>query len=400
MRKKENDFDDLIYKKITEINNILVQFPLLGNLSLVNGDAGILMYFVNHFHVFQDELSLSKIDSLVNQTYETISLKKVNNFDFATGLLGCLWVYRYADNKNVVELPENLIDKSLEDELFEIFIMALRNGNYDLFYGAVGLAVYLLSCKQNKEKELAEIVQTLSSIAIKSNEGIYWEDKLFNNTNSDSSVIIGLAHGIPSIITILSLIHHKGVEKKLCEDLIVGATKFMLSKKYNKDESCLYPSKILDGTNLIPSRLSWCYGDLGVARSLWLAGKALKKDNWKNEAINIMLLVSNKTDLESTGIVDAGFCHGTCGLAHIYHKFYLETKIEKFNEMRLFWLDQTFKMAKWEDGLLGYKSYQGEKGWINDHTFLEGLTGIGLVLLGFLSKDTEDLNWDRCLLLS
>ena len=58
-------------------------------------------------------------------------------------------------------------------------------------------------------------------------------------------------------------------------------------------------------------------------------------------------------------------------------------------------------MAKWPDGLVGYKSYQGDKKvWVKDHSLLEGLAGIGMVLLGFLEDDTEKMNWDRCFLVS
>ena len=55
-------------------------------------------------------------------------------------------------------------------------------------------------------------------------------------------------------------------------------------------------------------------------------------------------------------------------------------------------------MARFEDGLAGYKAWQGENGWMNQHGILEGIAGIGLVLLSHLSN--EEPSWDRSFLLS
>ena len=44
-------------------------------------------------------------------------------------------------------------------------------------------------------------------------------------------------------------------------------------------------------------------------------------------------------------------------------------------------------MAKFEDGLAGYKKYRMEEygGWTNDYGFLEGVSGIGLALISAVS---------------
>ena len=320
-----------VVNKLDEIRELLLTIPSVDYLSLASGDSGILLFFVNYYRLFQDDKSLIRIEYLANETHKIILEKRFKTPDFGTGLLGCLWSYRFADNENVLSLPDDFIDKSLEDELFDIFYSGLKEGNYDLFYGATGLSVYLLSCKSNKNVELAHIVRELSKVAVNDSDGIYWEDKLFNITQSKSSVIIGLAHGIPSIITILSIIYEKGIEQDLCFKLVSGSIKWMLSKKYKEKNVSLFPSNILDNTKYLPSRLSWCYGDLGVATSLWKAGNTFDNELWKNEAIEIMLLCSNRIDLKENAVVDAGFCHGTSGIAHIFNRFYLDTKIEKFN---------------------------------------------------------------------
>ncbi len=55
-------------------------------------------------------------------------------------------------------------------------------------------------------------------------------------------------------------------------------------------------------------------------------------------------------------------------------------------------------MAKFEDGLAGYKAWQGQDGWCKEYGLLEGISGIGLVLLNFLSNESKNMNWDNCFL--
>ncbi len=57
-------------------------------------------------------------------------------------------------------------------------------------------------------------------------------------------------------------------------------------------------------------------------------------------------------------------------------------------------------MAIFKDGFCGYKKYRAEEhgGWIPEAGLLEGIAGIGLILISIVS-DIEP-KWDRCLLLS
>ncbi len=64
-----------------------------------------------------------------------------------------------------------------------------------------------------------------------------------------------------------------------------------------------------------------------------------------------------------------------------------------------YWIGQTLSLAKFEDGLAGYKTWQGaERGFRNEYGLLEGIAGIGLALTSY-TYETEP-TWDECLLLS
>ncbi len=77
---------------------------------------------------------------------------------------------------------------------------------------------------------------------------------------------------------------------------------------------------------------------------------------------------------------------------------YQFTSLVLFAETANYWLMVTFEMAKFEDGLAGFKTYKGHLNtWENNYGFLEGITGIGLGLISATSDKYD--SWDSLLLL-
>jgi hypothetical protein len=60
---------------------------------------------------------------------------------------------------------------------------------------------------------------------------------------------------------------------------------------------------------------------------------------------------------------------------------YNYTLIEEFKSASIYWFDQTLKMAEFNDGFAGYKSYFGSDNWLNRVGILEGIAGVGLSLI-------------------
>lgn len=210
-----------------------------------------------------------------------------------------------------------------------------------------------------------------------------------------------MSHGISSIIAVLSKLYKKDIEKKKTKIMIEGAVNYLLQQKLPHHQYIsIFPNLALESMDtLYPSRLAWCYGDLGISVAIWHASQALNNKEWEKEAVNILLHTAKRRDLKENGVVDAGLCHGAAGIAHIFNRMYGYTGIEELKETSDYWFDQTLKMARFEDGLAGFKAWQGEdKGWLNEAGLLEGIAGIGLALISAVS-DIEPA-WDECLLLS
>jgi len=321
---------------------------------------------------------------------------------FSEGIPGNIWLLNYLIEKNLIEDLLPTIKEEVEDLLFLNSKNFNQITNYDFLHGSLGLLFVANSCEKLLGKKFVTNLTTNLLKGLKSNErGNYYNNWLsvfeVNKRVADNTDInLSLSHGLPSLVIVLSKINIP--ESK---EIVGNILKLIKSYKSTTDTLSLYPSVVKVGHEIeYKSRLAWCYGDIGVAFAFWQAGKIFNNEEWEEEAIQIMLHASKRINLKENLVVDAALCHGTSGLAHIFNRFYKETGIQEFDKTRRYWLEQTFIKLEGENNLENFKSFHGIKGWCLDDSLLDGTTGIGLAMLGFLTEDIEDLNWDKCLLLS
>lgn len=360
------------------------------NLYSTNGGQLLFQYLTAKLKVKNSsEFENSLTDFLKN-------FDKTDNVSFSSGVSGNLWLINYFIEEGIID--DLLLDiKEQVKSVLQYVDEFNKQGNYDFLHGSLGLLFVSNYCRKllgdnfvkTRIDSVLEGVQT-------SEKGFYFNNWMgvYKNIDITKSINFSLSHGLASAVIVLS-------KNKEGKEAVKGILKYIKTyKSKNKDTLSLYPSVVEKGKKIeYNSRLAWCYGDLGIAIAFWQAGKLLSNELWKKEAIEIMIHASTRTDLKKNKIVDAGFCHGTSGIAHIFNRFYKETKLEIFNKARKYWLEQTFIILK-ENKVENFKSWQGDNGWVKDNGLLEGVSGVGLVLLGFLTNEISDLNWDKCVLLN
>lgn len=329
--------------------------------------------------------------------------QECNKLTFCEGIPGNIWLLNHLVQKDVLE---NLLS-TIKEEIKELLSKSVKSfnkiANYDFLHGSLGLLFMANSCKEILGDHFVISLTEDCLKGLKSNErGSYYGNWLsvfeVNKRLGDKATDINfsLAHGLPSIVIILSKIN-TSTSKMVIENIL----KLIKSYKSLTNTLSLYPDVVRKNYEIkYKSRLAWCYGDIGVAFAFWKAGKVFNNEEWKEEAVEIMLHASKRKNLKENLVVDAAFCHGTSGLAHIFNRFYKETRIQEFDDARWYWLEQTFVKLEGENNLNNFKSFRGVKGWVSDASLLTGVTGVGLAMLGFLTDDLEDLSWDECLLLS
>jgi hypothetical protein len=154
----------------------------------------------------------------------------------------------------------------------------------------------------------------------------------------------------------------------------------------------------------VQSRLGWCYGDLGPALPLLHAAQALGRDDWRSQALAVARHASQRTSENGNlsrhtlhGWLDTGFCHGTAGIAHIFHRFYHVSHLPEFRSSAQYWLELRLPPLPAHQGIAGYvqlsfDAKRESKLTVENTALLGGYqSGTGLAFLS--AAATTGLGW-------
>jgi len=391
-------------EKIDEIANIVaIEGLSMPAYNLMSGTSGIVLFLSEYADITQNVKYEDVAGEILERTIDLV-YKHEPIFPYAGGLAGVGFLFSWLEEKRDLS---DIITKEIDDYLTIGAVKEMEKSHYDFLHGLMGIAYYFI--------HRAKITKTIAPILY--NVVDYLQETARYNTEKnelkwrklkDDGIIeynTSLSHGMASIIALLSklyLLHDANLSEKV-KPLIIGSVNYILNQEIDRNIYGSYYSYLaIESENSIRgSRLAWCYGDLGIATTLYQAGVALGQQNWINKSIEILTFAAmNRRDLGKNMVMDAGLCHGTSGIGHIFYRMWWSTKLPEFKDAADYWFAETLKMAKFEDGLAGYKTWQGEQygGWLNQCGLLEGIAGIGLALLSY-STETEP-SWDESLLLS
>lgn len=394
-----------ISHKISEIHQLIDSYKTQCP-GLTGGLGGIILYYSNLYQIKNKREYLLTMENLLDAVFDHIASSKDIFFSYSAGLTGIGCIVEYVAKNNIFDIDTSDCLSELDNVLITVLQNNLNNLNLDFLHGNLGIVLYMIEiCYRNSDavKLLQQFINTLFRIAEwDNNDCVKW--KFWSTTKKKFEYNISLSHGMSAVIITLLRIKRTGLQNNHLDCLINSSVNYILTqiiefKKYGSYFSYL---AIESENEVRKSRLAWCYGDLGISVMLWEAGILMNNNLWKEKTIEILLFAATKRkNLNENHVVDAGLCHGTAGIGHIFYRMWLNTQIIEFKEAMEYWFDETLKMAKYKDGLAGYKTYcfSKESNWyINDFSFLEGITGIGIALNSFKNQITPC--WDKFLLIS
>jgi len=395
----------MIEKKIDQIFEVLISEKKFEENGLLTGKTGIGLFYVFYSKFVKDEEIMNEGIKLITETFEDIVNNKFTLPTFCDGIAGYTWALEFlADNKILDKKDIEEFLEQINEYLFNNMINYIKMTNYDYLHGGIGVGLYFLKQVENSklvENYIIELIDNIEKISeIETDGSIKWKSLLDFEKNT-MGYNLGLSHGLASIIAFLSKVYKKGIYKDKVKYLLEGAVKYLLKTKLETSKHKSYFTSWICNEELpSSSRLAWCYGDLGIAIAIYQAAKTLNNNEWEQIAIEIFLFASKRIDLQKELVFDAGICHGTSGIAHIFNRMYLYTNVIEFKEASEYWFEKTIEKATHKDGLAGFKAWHTEKngGWVNEYGILEGIAGIGLALISVVSD--IDPSWDECLLLS
>lgn len=315
------------------------------------------------------------------------------------GLAGAGWVLAHISE-------DGSADDVLED-VDEALLRALDvepwTGDFDLISGLVGYGVYFLermraSRVPSAERGLRRIVEHLVATSERTPEGVAWYSgpallPAWQREHApDGFFNCGLAHGTPGVIGILGRIAALGAEpgvQSLCND----AMAWLRAQEIVGDPRGRYPDlRRREQPERRAARTAWCYGDPGVAVAGWSAAAGLQQpiDEWRELARSAAMRAH-----ELCGVVDAGLCHGSAGLAHIFNRCYQASGDAVLRDAARSWFQRTLAM-RGSDGIAGFAANAGDAEARQSARLVDGAVGVALALLAAVGP--VEPCWDRLLL--
>jgi lantibiotic modifying enzyme len=403
---------DQALQAVREIAGALATAPESGrSASLAGGQAGQALFYAYLALHTSDSAAADRAADLLDQAAEALASTPLPP-SLYSGFPGVAWTMEHLRGR----LFEEEMEEGEEDPLQEIDEALLAPlsrspwpGEYDLIGGLVGLGVYALERLPHPTAAaiLEQIVNRLDELAERLDEGTAWftpPERLPDwqrEIHTRGVYNLGLAHGIPGVVAVLAGAAGAGVAAGRARPLLDSTVRWLLARRYGPEMSSCFGTHYAPWESPAPSRLAWCYGDPGVAAALLAAARAVGNPEWERQALDVALDATER-DVSTALIRDAGLCHGTAGLGHLFNRMFQTTGEERLAEAARFWFEQALGMRAEGEGIAGFRAWEvnpaGGSSWRSDPGFLEGAAGIGLALLGALS--TVEPAWDRMLLVS
>lgn len=382
---------------IKHFNHKLINFDLRSieknQNGILDGRLGMIYYFFQMYKVENDQLYVDKIAELLEDVFENCQnkdLKISNDLNFCDGLSGLGLIIKELMASEILDEGYHEQLTIINDLALKHSLNAIKENNFDFFYGAIGTLYYLNEVGHISHCET--IIDALYEVALQS-------DYLFYNQNDDDSnrgINFGLAHGNAAIQMVLINILQNGCKKKELSEMIEKGInqlhKFEKEENINSSIKSYFPHNVTieSGTEKISRSivLGWCNSEIDLALLFNRFHEVSDTLIYSNTVSKIgMESVKRKTE-DTTGVEDYHFCHGSSGIAQLYNKLLDQTKEETYHHSYQYWINETIKYLEKEKD----EETNGTK--IN---FLYGWPGALLTLNEY--NNPEIKGWDKLFLI-
>lgn len=258
----------------------------------------------------------------------------------------------FLHNEKLIECDIDCICNDTDKVLIQFAPLLAEEMSFDLMGGVVSIGLYYhqrsLGTSKKFTSELSKIVNILYNNATRENGKIMWKS-IVDFGEKTIGYNFGIAHGIPGILLFLRKMFEIRICPNKCKELIKGGIAFLESQMHFSD---IYTSIFFDICDLKynggNSRLSWCYGDLGIAYAfiLFSLTEGLECEKLNKTALRILKYTTNRRNLKHTGVKDAGLCHGCIGIAHMYNRLYQITQKDFLLKSATYWYNEGILMSQ------------------------------------------------------
>lgn len=365
---------------------------LLNGYGLYNGLGSVLLFYGQTYLCTKDSRFICKIEKQLETLFSALNEANFPKISFAEGICGVGWLINFFVDSEILEKEFIKTFDNFDKLLSRIMIQWVDQSNYEFLYGASGIALYFLSKPLSKDtiKALESFVVAVDNFGIKINElEKKWNSKIRIAEDLLYGENISLSHGMSGLLVLLCKIYDRGILEEVTKTNIIQLSNYIISQRFVKKGQSIFPTLSLNHeTSKVPSRLAWCYGDLGICIAI---SKTVDYSFISVEIIKvyeeILISLNERIVPAENGCIDPFICHGAAGV------YYGLWKLNKINGM---YFEST--LFSWRNTLNQFKLDNYSTNSNNKNIgLIEGVIGVALVEL---TINTNISSWDECLLLS
>lgn len=354
-----------------------------------------------------------------------IESKGIHSLSLWGGLTGiCFATLALSKNgtryQNFLEQLHHYLLQNLPGEInrcMEQISKGVEMTDYDVIGGLAGIGRYLVYHKhQSDMRALLDCIlqylviltedKEVNGVKVPgwyiSSENQFLESEKIQYPNGNFN--LGFAHGITGCLSLLSIAKLQGCEVEKQDKAISTIANWLVKWSQEDDFGPLWPKRISwqeHALNKSQNKASiyeaWCYGEVGIARSLWLAGMALENEEWKNLSLKTFTGMYHRSKRQYT-LISPTYCHGIAGTLHSVQLMLQECPTADILAYREFLLNLLLQHIDIDTpfGAKDIEIVKGEQYSFDKPGLLSGSAGIAMVLLQAISK--SELEWDSVFL--
>lgn len=358
--------------------------------SLSCGSAGLAVCDAQLARTRRDRRAADSARGRLDEAIDVLATEPLTS-SLYSGFTGIAWAVQTTDRLLGADGEDRNGD--IDEALTSLLQRYPEHAPYDLIHGLAGIGVYALARwpRPGATQCILGVLGQLAKRARYDRHGVYWwTPPSWLGARQDyyrpGGIDLGVAHGMAGVIPFLGRVDALGLAPQTTRPLLDGAVSWLLAHLVDTAAGPTVPKFVADGVELEPTRTAWCYGDPGVAAALLLAARDVGEPVWAAEATALAMGAANRPP-DQTGVVDAGLCHGSAGLGHLFNRMYQMTAEPILADAARFWVERTLELC----------SDTVQVAW-KGPGLLEGAAGVVLALEAACT--TAEPIWDQMLLVS
>lgn len=386
MNDLSNEDHELVDAALTEIAPILLSEKNETGAGLLSGTSGRALTLW-YLHQYSPSLvNESHFDTIIT-TIQARSRTLQKNTSISQGLPGIAWLFElFLQSQDDYDPAFN---DGVDRLLTEITSTDDWAGELEYVVGLAGMTTY--AARRMRQGRGGELYKNICKLFEKRSSTddrgrLFWitpTHSIFRMNNDNTKECnLGLAHGIPAIIASMIPAIESLDDNGRSNHLVRKGCEWLIAQEQDVNEFGSHFAYLANRPEI--SRLGWCYGDLGIALTLIRAGHALNEANFIDKGKEIAIS-SAKRDFQSSGVRDAGLCHGAAGIFLLFDLINRACPDEQFELAKRYWIGQTLDFYR-KNGISGFNPFRagpdgtGES-YPRETGLLAGHSGVALCLL-------------------